>query len=82
MTVLVSGPPVLKITWCVLAGYENSLIYLILQPLTQNSVLMRFDRLCPIFNLELSRFYHSAFQFPSGRKIFPIPKSSSRGFLS
>ena len=27
-------PPVLKITWSVLSGYENSLLYLILQRLT------------------------------------------------
>ena len=27
-------PPVLKITWWVPTGYENSLLYLILQPLT------------------------------------------------
>jgi hypothetical protein len=30
-------PPVLKITMSVPTGYENSLLYLILQPLTKNS---------------------------------------------
>ena len=30
-------PPVLKITWCVLNGCENLLLYLILQPFTRNT---------------------------------------------
>jgi hypothetical protein len=30
-------PPVLKITQCALTRYENSLLYLILQPLTRNA---------------------------------------------
>jgi hypothetical protein len=41
-------PPVLKITRSVLTGYENSLLYMILQPLTRNGlcrVLIDFDPL-------------------------------------
>jgi hypothetical protein len=30
-------PPVLKITYGVLIGYENSLLYLILQPFTRDT---------------------------------------------
>jgi hypothetical protein len=38
-------PPVLKITQCVLTGYENSLLYLISQTAYQKRVLIRFDQL-------------------------------------
>jgi hypothetical protein len=40
-------PPVLKITWSVLNGYENFLMYLILQPFTRNEfclVLIGFEQ--------------------------------------
>jgi hypothetical protein len=40
-------PPVLKITWSVLTGDENFLLYLIFQPLTRNQfrlVLMGYEQ--------------------------------------
>jgi hypothetical protein len=52
--------PVLKITKCVPTHYENSILYLILQPLTTNTFCRVLINLEPVLNMELSRFYHTS----------------------
>jgi len=51
--------PVLKITRSVLIGHENSLLYLIPQPLTKDYVLQSSARCRPVLSMGPTRFYHS-----------------------
>ena len=43
----------------VLIGYENSLPYSILQPLTRNDVLIGCDWIWNVLSIELLQFYYS-----------------------
>jgi len=48
VAVLRQRPPVLRITKRVLTGYENSLLYLILQSLTGNGLLFVLSEVNPL----------------------------------